>query len=128
MSSQDMPNEETARRLAEALCDAMNVTAVLHHEPALLAIDPSELRSALLRNVDEMTWAASIVARGSTAGILWPPDAEERIERLRAGLAAWDPVHPPPPSVLDAARSCLKILLPTTNADTGSNNPTIQRA
>jgi hypothetical protein len=78
--------------------------------------------------VDEMTWAASIVARGSTAGILWPPDAEERIERLRAGLAAWDPVHPPPPSVLDAARSCLQTLLPTTNADTGSKNPTIQRA
>jgi hypothetical protein len=113
MAAEVMSPEQSAARLAEALCDVMNVTAILHNEPALHARDPVELRSALLRIVDEMTWVASIVAHGSTAGITWPPDADVRIERLRAIAGAWDPIDPPPPSVLDAARDCLMILLPT---------------
>ena len=113
MSTETMSPQESAVRLANAICDVMNMTAILHNEPVLQASDPVELRSALLQIVDEMTWVASDVADGRTAGITWSPDAQERIEHLRAALDAWEPVHPPPPSVLDAARDCLVILQPT---------------
>jgi len=112
MSTEELSTQETASRLAEFLCDVMNMTAILHNEPALQASDPVELRSALGQIVEGMTWVASAVADGRTAGISWPPDAEERIERLRGALGAWDPVHPPSSGVLDAARSCLRILQP----------------
>ena len=112
MSIEELSTEESASRLAEFLCDVMNMTAILHNEPALQASDPVELRSALGQIVEGLTWVASVVADGRTAGISWPPDAEERIERLRGALGAWDPVHPPSSRVLDAARSCLRILQP----------------
>jgi hypothetical protein len=113
MSIEEKPTEESAIRLAEIMCDVMNMTPILHSELALHESDPIELRSALLQIADGMTWVASAVTHGRTAGITWPPDAKERIERLRAALDAWDPAHPPPPSALDAARSCLQILQPT---------------
>src|SRR6185503_12057697 len=56
MSTEAMSPKESARQLAEILVDVMNMTAVLQSEPALQASDPVELRSALLRIVDEMTW------------------------------------------------------------------------
>lgn len=113
MSTEDLSTEEHAIRLAEVLCDVMNVTAILHNESALPASDPVELRSALLQIVEGMTWVASRVAKGMTAGIWWPPDADQRIERLRAALGTWDPTHPPPAGLLQTARDCLKILQPT---------------
>src|SRR4051812_19375691 len=112
MSTEEMSTEKAAIRAAELLSMVMNLTAILHHESALGASDPAELRSSLLWIADEMSWLASDVVRGSTAGVSWPTDAQERIEHLRAVAGAWDPVGPPPPQVLDTARDCLGILQP----------------
>jgi hypothetical protein len=113
MSTKETSPDEAAIRAAELLSMVMNLTAVLHHAPALEASDPAELRSSLLWVVDEMTWLASQVVRGLIGGVSWPPDAQQRIEHLRDVAGAWDPVDPPPPEVLDAARGCLGILQPT---------------
>lgn len=107
-----MSVEETAIRMAEILSTVMNLSAVLHDELALRVTDPSGLRAELLSVGNEMTWLASVVAGGSTAGIAWPGDAQERIERLRAVAGAWDPVGPPSLEVISAALSCLGILQP----------------
>lgn len=113
MSTEDMPIEDTARRMAELLSDVMNITAIVHDELALKATDPAELRAALVRIVEEMTWLAPVVARGSIAGITWPPDGQTRVEALRAAADAWNPIHPPPPGVLSAAQDCLSIVQST---------------
>jgi hypothetical protein len=113
MSTEEMSTEDTAIRLATVLSTVMNVMAVLHNEPALQASDPVELRSTLLWIVDEMAWVASVHARGTTAGLSWPSDAQERIERLRTVASAWEPVGSPPSEVLDTARDCLAILQPS---------------
>lgn len=109
MDAEEMSPEDRARQVAEALCDVMNLAAILHDESTLAASDPAELRAALLRAVDQMTWLGSI---DGLEGIPWPPDAEERIERLRAAVTAWNPAAPLPPSVLEAARPGLVILPP----------------
>jgi hypothetical protein len=69
---------------------------IVRDESALEESDPAELRAALLRVVDEMTWVGSIRGLTISEGIAWPPDAEERIKRLRAALAAWSPAGPLP--------------------------------
>ena len=111
MDKEEMSPEDRACQVAEVLCDVMNMAAVLHDESVLAASDPAELRAALLRAVDHMTWLRSI---DNVEGITWPPDAEERIERLRAALVAWSPVGPLPPSVVEAAQHGLVILPPAT--------------
>ena len=115
MDTEEMPPEDRARRLAEVLCDVMNIAAIVRDETALEESDPAELRAALLRLVDEMTWVGSIRGLNISEGIAWPPDAEERIERLRAALTAWSPAGPLPPSVLEAARQGLVILRPSND-------------
>jgi|SRR5580700_6074860 hypothetical protein len=110
MSDEEMNPEETAIRIATVVSMAMNVTAMLDDQAALSTIDPIDLRSMCLQFVDEMCWLASIVARGTTAGISWPADAQERIERLRSAASAWDAIGPPPPVVMDAARRCFGII------------------
>ena len=110
MSTEDMSAEDAAIRIATVLSTMMNVMTILHNRPALQASDPGELRSTLLWIVDEMTWIASV--RATMAGLSWPSDAQERIERLRTAARAWDPARPLPPDVLDSARHCLGILQP----------------
>jgi hypothetical protein len=108
---EEMSTEDAAIRLATVLSTVMNVMAILHNPPALQASDPVELRSTFLWIADEMSWIASV--RGTMAGLSWPSDAQERIERFRAAASAWDPAGPPPPDVLDSARHCLGILQPS---------------
>lgn len=110
MNIEDMSPEDRARQVAEVLCDVMSIAAILHNESTLAAGDPAELRAALLRAADQMTRLGSI---HGLEGITWPPDAEERIKRLRAAVTAWNPVVPLPPSVLEAARQGLVILGPS---------------
>jgi hypothetical protein len=105
-----MSTEDAAIRMATVLSTVMNVMAILHNEPALQASDPVEMRSTFLWIVDEMSWIASV--RGTMAGLSWPSDADERIERLRTVASAWDPAGPVPLDVLDSARHCLGILQP----------------
>jgi hypothetical protein len=114
MPTEDPSTEDLARRIAAILTAAMNLTAILDNAPILQATDPVELRSALSEIADEITWLASVIARGSIEGLAsWPPDADARLERLRDALGAWNPANPPPPEVLEAARECLKMLQPT---------------
>jgi hypothetical protein len=112
MDTEEMSPDDRARQVAEVLCDVMNIAAVLHDESTLAASDPAELRAALLRAVDQMTRLGSI---DGLEGITWPPDAEARLERLRAAVTAWNPAGPLPPSVLEAARQGLVILSPSDN-------------
>ena len=112
MATEETSPEEIATRMATVLSTVVNMAAALRDELALRARDPVELRSTLLWIADEMGWVASVVARGSTAGMSWPSDSRERIDRLRATAGAWDPVSPPSAEVLDAARRCLAILQP----------------
>jgi hypothetical protein len=107
-----MSEEEAAIRMATVLSTVMNVAAILHNEPVLTASDPSELRSTLLWIVDELSWLESVVAGGATAGISWPSNGKERIERLRAAASAWAPVGSPPPEVREAARNCIAMVQP----------------
>lgn len=113
MSTEEISPEKAAIRAAALLSMVMNLTAVLHHAPALDASDPAELRSSLLWIVDEMSWLAFDVERGLIAGVSWPPDTQKRIEHLRDVASAWEPIGPPSPEVLHAARDCLGILQPT---------------
>jgi hypothetical protein len=59
-----------------------------------------------------MEWLGVVVASRLTAGISWPSDALDRVERLRATAGAWDPVAPASPDVLNAALDCIRILQP----------------
>jgi hypothetical protein len=88
----------------------MNAMAILHNEPGRQATDPVKLRSTFLWIVDEMSWIASV--HGTMAGLSWPSDAQERIERLRSAASAWNPARPLPPDVVDSAQHCLEILQP----------------
>ena len=74
------------------------------------ADDPAELRIALRRALDGMSWIGSIGGPVVFEGLTWPPDAEERLGRLRAALAAWSPLEPLPASVVEAARQGIVIL------------------
>jgi hypothetical protein len=102
---------ETAVRIATLLSAVMNVAAILDNDPALHATDRGELRSTLLWTADELKWVGTIA--GSVAGLSWPSDGQDRIERLRILVGAWDPVAPPPPEVLEAVRWCLGMLQPS---------------
>lgn len=55
MNTEEMLPDDRARRVAEVLCDVMNMAAVLHNESLLESSNPGELRGALLRAVDGMT-------------------------------------------------------------------------
>lgn len=117
MHIEEMLPKDLARRVAEVFCDVMNMAAIVHDESLIESSDPAELRIALLRALDGMTWIGSIGGPGVFEGLTWPPDAEERLERLRAALTAWSPVGPLPPSVLEAARQGLVILRPSEDSD-----------
>lgn len=113
MDTEETPPKDLARRVAGVLCDVMNMAAVLHNESILESSDPAELRASLLSTIDGMTWIGSMNSPGVFEGLTWPPDAEERIERFRAAVTAWNPAEPLPPSVLEAARQGLVILSPS---------------
>jgi hypothetical protein len=113
MDAGEIQPKDLARRAAEVLCDVMNLAAALHNESVIESSDPAELRSALLRALDGMTWIGSIGGSGAFEGLTWPPDAEERLDCLRAALAAWSPLEPVPASVLEAAQRGLVILGPS---------------
>ncbi len=117
MDPEEMSPEDRARQVAEVLCDVMNIAAVVHNASAIESSEPAELRSALLRALDGMTWIGSIGGPHVFEGLLWPPDAEERLERLRTALSAWSPLEPLPASVLEAARQGLVILRPSEDSD-----------
>jgi hypothetical protein len=102
---------EAAVRIATLLSAVMNVAAILDSDPGLHATDRGELRSTLLWAADELEWVGTIA--GSVAGLSWPSDGQDRIERLRTLAGAWDPIAPPPPGVLEAARGCLGMLQPS---------------
>lgn len=106
-----MSVEDAAVRIATVLSTAMNVAAILNHDPAPPASSSIELRSTLLWLVEEMSWMLSDFAREGTSSIAWPSDAQERIDRLRTVASAWDPVASPPSEVVGSARSCLGILV-----------------
>lgn len=112
MDAEEMLPKDLTRRVAGILCDVMNMAAVLHDESIVESSDPAELRAALLRALDGMTWIGSIGGPDVFEGLTWPPDAEERLERFRTALAAWNPNVPLPPSTLEAARQGLVILGP----------------
>lgn len=111
-----MSTEETALRLAEIVSAVMNLNALVHDEATLASIDPAELRSEFLSLADELIWLGSVVASGTTAGISWPSDAGQRIERLRALARGWDSAGPPPAEVVSAAQECLAIVQPDPRA------------
>ncbi len=108
-----MPVEYSAVRIATILSTAMNVAAILNHEPALVASDHAELRATLLWLVDEMAWMLSDGARDGVSSLSWPPDAQERIDHLRTVVSTWDPVGSPPSEVVGSARTCLGFLVPS---------------
>lgn len=106
-----MSAEDSAVRVATLLSAVMNVAAVLNHEPALLAEEPTKLRSTLLWIADEMSWIVADVAGAGKSSLTLPSDASERIDRLRKVASGWVPVDSPPPEVVGSARSCLGILV-----------------
>lgn len=108
-----MSIEESAERIATILSEAMNLSAVVNNEPALLASNYVELRAKLLWFVDEMSWLASDLAREAASTLSWPPDAQPRIDHLRAVATAWEPANLPPSKVVQSARDCLRMLMPS---------------
>jgi hypothetical protein len=103
---------ETAVRIAALSSTVMNLAAIVDDDPASLdATERGELRSTLLWAADELGWVGTIA--GSVAGLSWPSDGQDRIERLRTIARAWDPLAQPPPEVLEAARECIRMLLPS---------------
>ncbi len=108
-----MSIEYSAVRIATTLSTAMNVAAILDNEPTLLASNQVELRATLLWLVDEMAWMLSDGARDGVSSISWPADAQERIDRLRTVVRAWDPVGSPSSEVVGSARTCIGFLVPS---------------
>jgi hypothetical protein len=107
-----MSTEDSAVRVATVLSAAMNVAAILHHEPALVAADPAELKSTLLWIADEMSWIVADVAGAGKSSLTLPPDAQERIDRLRLVATAWNPSGPLPSEVAICSQVCLGMLVP----------------
>ena len=112
---------ETALRIAPLISTALNVGALFANDPEAHTTDRRELRSVLLWTADKMAWMGTVV--GTVAGISWPADAPDRIERLRLLAGAWDPAAPPPSDLLEAARTCVAVLQPTTVTDTAGGAP-----
>jgi hypothetical protein len=107
-----MSTNDSAVRLATLMTTVMNLAPLLVDEAAGGGCDPADLRTTLLEVAEEMDWVGSLVGKGMAGGIQWPADASQRIERLRAVAAAWDPLGPLPGDVREAARGCLGILQP----------------
>ena len=107
-----MSTEDSAVRVATVLSAAMNVAAVLNHEPALVAEDPAELKSTLLWIADEMSWIVADVAGAGKSSLTLPPDAQDRIDRFRLAVNAWDPIGPLPSGVAICSQVCLGMLVP----------------
>lgn len=105
-------NEPTAiaTRLAVLLSTAMNVSVLLADDAALAACDPSGLRSELASLAQELRWMRSLAGTSHIQGISWPADADVRIARLDASVAAWCAGEPAPRDVVASARRALEML------------------
>jgi hypothetical protein len=108
MSKIDEPTA-IATRLAVVVSTAMNLSALLADETALVACDPAELRSALVSLAEDLRWMRSLAGPSGIHGVSWPADADTRIARLDTGVAAWRQGESLPQEVVASARQALEI-------------------
>lgn len=89
----------------------MNTTPALHNPGLLKQADPLDLKLRLLWLTDELEWLMSL-APSTLGGFSPPPDARDRIDRLRASIRASRIDVPLTEEEVEQASSCMAIVQP----------------
>jgi hypothetical protein len=110
MSNEQRNNQDNARRAAEIVSLAMNVSALLGNETHLQAMDAGELRSAFQKLATELDWFVQMVSTGTLQGLSLPPDASSRLSRFQALIGTWNAVGSPSREFAAAAKECIGLV------------------
>jgi hypothetical protein len=89
----------------------MNTTPALHDPTLLGQTDPLDLKLRLLWLTDELEWLMSL-GSSTIGGFYPPPDAQHRIDRLRASIRASRIDVRLTDDELKQAKACLAIIQP----------------